>query len=59
MAKCDDVEVKCLFQNVVTTMASVLELDETIQTVVVVQENNKELKPDTGARRMYEYIHQG
>ena len=34
MAKCDDVEVKRLFLNIVTTMAAVLVLDKAIQTVI-------------------------
>ena len=44
MAKCDDDEVKHLFQNVVTTMTAVLELDKAIQTVVVTVANIEELK---------------
>ena len=46
MAKCDDVEGKRLFRNVLTTMEAVPELDEAIQTVVATRANIKELKSE-------------
>ena len=46
VANCDDVEVKRLFPNVVTTTAAVQGLDEAIRTVVATLENIEELKPE-------------
>ena len=39
VANCDDVEVKRLFPNVVTTMAAELELGKTIPTAVAMLVN--------------------
>ena len=46
LAKCNDVKMKSLFQNVVTAMAAVLELDEAIQTAVATLANIKGSNPD-------------
>ena len=45
LVKCDDVEVKRLFLNVVTTKMAVPELNNVIQTEVATIANIEELKP--------------
>ena len=57
VAKCDDVEVKRLFRNIVTTVAVVPELDEAIQTVVATQSEHRRI--EAGAGRTCQLIHQG